>query len=190
MFGQTFDVASQSFGHRVQFGCGYIAQVALLQFAFDLGELEVELTNPMLGVSQKTFMKVVEDDRALVLDFEAEFPAPEDERALGDAEILGKLLEAVPLSATRDEFLFCFRCMHIATDRSTGFGGRARLVGRLTANWRNLTSPGVKWRRVAKRKNAQKDLTRLEKGGKAKEWSAGEFIKNNWNCTERAIRCG
>jgi hypothetical protein len=155
MLGQTFDVPSQSFGHRVQFGRGYIAEVTLLQFAFHLGELEVELADPMLRVSKQTFAHLLEGDGPVILDIEPQLAAPEDQCAFGNAEVFGELLEGVALSAPGDEFLFCFWSMHMRRIVAQVLGGRfdpGKTSAKIGEVWRVVALSGVLWRNEKVRK--------------------------------------
>ena len=108
----TVEAAADLLGHGLESSGGDGREVASGQFGIQPAQLGGEGFEALLFRGDGPVDKILPLDGAEVLDEMLVFPAPEDEGAFSDAELLGDALEADPLGAQLDEFLNRFLVFH------------------------------------------------------------------------------
>jgi len=106
------DLPAIRLGERVQLHGGERGEIPLLELALHEGKLFGELAGAVLTGPQEPVLEVIQLDGGLVLELEAELPAPLDERAARDPEFGGDAGQGPALGAALDEFLTDFRRVH------------------------------------------------------------------------------
>jgi len=110
--GGLFNLAAQTAGQRVELRGGQFAHVPLSERRLDPAELLAQRIDPVSGGSQPFFTEGFQFNGLEVLNLELVFPAPGNERGLGDIEFGHEARVAPALGAQFDEALDGFVVVH------------------------------------------------------------------------------